>query len=278
MKSTIFKILVSVISIVAVGMLFFFGERIFPEDVLNNDTEQESDAYIDAFQFEPEELSYDGTGDIDLLEGVSLEGYTTQELKTKVFTHIYAGDTLSEKKIQYTAETEEGKVRSTRSLKLHNYSGPKIIIPNNLPEVTRQSAENFASLLATKSGYAVDDGFGNDVKEHAEISYEKDNKESALLHYKIVFDNMFGDEDVKKVDVLLSGVPAYLALADSEITLGVGEAFDPMSYVTKAELTDGTKVFDAVLSNGVVDTSKEGTYEVKYDLLGEELTLLVNVG
>ena len=65
-----------------------------------------------------------------------------------VFTRIRAGDSLSEKKVQYTAETEGGKVRSFR---LRNYSGPKIRIPNSLPEVTRNLAGNFGKLQCTES-------------------------------------------------------------------------------------------------------------------------------
>ena len=240
-------------------------------------TLQEEGTYIDAFEFDPEELSYSGVGDIDFLEGVILEGYAPEELKEKVFIRIYAGNTLSEKTIQYTAETEAGTVRSTRALKLYNYSGPKIKIPKDLPAVTRQLEGKFDNLLLTKSEYAVDDGFGNDVKEHAAITYEADARRSEVVHYTISFENMFGDRDVEKVDVSISGVPAYLTITEPEVTLSVGDQFDPSLYIVRAEYADGRDALPDVTYSGKVDLSKAGTYEVMYELEGEKLALMVHV-
>lgn len=240
-------------------------------------TLQEKETYIDAFEFDPEELSYNGAGDIDFLEGVTLQGYTPEELKEKVFIRIYAGNTLSEKNIQYTAETEAGTIRSTRALKLYNYSGPKIKVPKDLPAVTRQLEDKFGNLLLAKSGYAVDDGFGNDVREHAEITYEADARRSEVVHYTISFENMFGDRDVERVDVSISGVPAYLTITEPEVTLSVGDQFNPSLYIVRAEYADGRDALPDVTYSGKVDLSKAGTYEVMYELEGEKLALMVQV-
>ena len=275
MKYTLLKITTSVVCIAIVAGLFFFGDRLSPDDGKSGAGQEET--YKDAFRFDPEELSYDGTGELDLLDGVTLEGYTARELEGMVFTRIRAGDSLSEKKVQYTAETEGGKVRSFRPLRLRNYSGPKIRIPNSLPEVTRNLAGNFGKLLMVKDGYVVDDGFGNDVRQYAEIVYEADDRESARIHYTISFENMFGDRDVAKVDVILTGVPAYLTLTDSEIVLPVRGEFDPAAYIESAVYADGSDAMAEVLCSGNVDTSKAGTYEVVYDLEGEMLVLTVVV-
>lgn len=277
MKSTVIKSVIALVGILGVIILFVFGDNILPLDDTADFIGQEGSEYADDFIFEPEELSYDGTGDLDLLEGVTLEGYSAQELKPLVFTRIYKGESLSEKVIEYTAETDKGKIRSTRPLKLYNYNGPKVHIPNDLPEVTRKGIDRFGELLATKSGYAVDDGFGKDVRDHAEIEYEMDAKESSLVHYAISFANMFGDSDVVKVDVSLSGVPAYLSLTEPEVTLNVGNVFNPADYVARAELADGTAAFEAVRYKSNVNTAKKGIYKVTYDLEGETLTLIVNV-
>ena len=276
-SSTVIKIVISLVCIIGIIALFTVGEKILPPDGSGDSTGQGNDEYADAFTFDPEELSYDGTGDLDLLEGVTLEGYSAQELKQLVFTRIKKGASLSEKDIEYTAETEDGKIRSIRPLKLYNYNGPKIHIPDDLPEVTRKDIDHFGDLLAAKSGYAVDDGFGKDVRDHAEIDYEADAKESALVHYAVSFGNMFGDSDVAKVDVTLSGVPAYLTLSESEVTINEGADFNPADYVARAVLADGTEALAVVLYSGNVDTGKKGTYEVTCDLEGETLKLIVNV-
>ncbi|MDO4804322.1 MAG: bacterial Ig-like domain-containing protein [Lachnospiraceae bacterium] len=238
---------------------------------------QTSDTYLDAFRFDPEKIIYDGMGDLDLLEGVSLEGYTVDELKDIVFIKVYKGDTLSEKIVQYTAETETGKVRSTRPLTLYRYEGPEIHVPKELPTVTRDLANHFGDLLAAESEYYVDDGFGNDVHEHAEISYKRDATKSAVLNYTISFENMFGDKVSENVDVTLTGVPAYLELTEPEVILKKGESFDLSRYVARAEFADGGDASYAILYNGSVDASKVGTYEVEYELEGEKLTLTVRV-
>ena len=276
-SSMVIKIVISLVCIVGIIALFTVGEKILPSDDSEYSAGQGNDEYADAFTFDPEELSYDGTGELDLLEGVTLEGYSAQELKSIVFTRIKKGESLSEKVIEYTVETEKGKMRSTRPLKLNNYNGPKVHIPDDLPEVTRKDIEHFGDLLATKSDYAVDDGFGKDVRDHAEIDYEEDAKESDKVHYAVSFGNMFGDNDVAKVDVSLSGVPAYIALTESEVTINEGDDFNPEDYVARAELADGKEAFEIILYSGDVNTGKEGTYEVEYDLEGETLKLIVNV-
>lgn len=276
MKSTVIKMLIFIICMIGVIVLFTFADDLLPSDVAEYSFNQESE-YKDAFTFEPEELSYDGTGDLDLLKGVMLDGYSAQELESMVFTRIYKGDSLSEKTVEYTAETDDEKYRSTRPIKLYNYKGPKIHIPDDVPEITRKGVGHFGDFLMMKAGYAIDDGFGKDVREHANIEYKEDTRESALVHYTISFDNMFGDSDVAKVDVTLSGVPAYLALTESEVTLKVGDVFDPTVYIARAELADGSEARAEVHYGGDVNTAKKGTYEATYDLEGETLVQIVNI-
>ena len=78
----------------------------FPDRPVHILTEEN---YRDAFQFNPEELTYDGTGELDFLQGVSLDNYTARELKDMVFIRISTGDNLSQKVVEYTADTEEGR-------------------------------------------------------------------------------------------------------------------------------------------------------------------------
>lgn len=276
MRSLALKILISLACVIVLVMMFFFGDEIIPENNPTNAAQGEEN-YRDDFKFKPEKLIYDGTGDLDLLQGVTLKGYNAQDLKTMVFTRIYAGDTLSEKVIEYTAETKDGRARSTRALRLDNYSGPKITMPREIPKVIPGTIDGFASLLKAKDGYGVDDGFGNDMRDHVDVSYERDQRDSALIHYTVAFENMFGDRDVEKTDVVLSGVPARLILTASQITMNTGETFNPAYYVELAENADGGSALEQVLVRGRVDTSRPGDYSIIYDLEGQTATLEVNV-
>lgn len=277
MRSLVLKILISLACVIVLVMMFFFGDEIIPENDSTNEFAQEEETYPDAFKFDPEELTYDGSGNLDLLKGVTLEGYNAQDLKTMVFTRIYGGENLSKKVIEYTADTKDGRVRSKRILNLENYSGPKITLPDDIPSVTPGTIDGLASLLNAKNGYAVDDGFGNDAREHVDISYRKEMTDSSLVHYTIALDNMFGDRDVVKVDVILSGTPSHLVLTDSQITVRVGETFDPTLYIAVAERADGTSAIGSVNIHGNIDTAKEGIYLLTFELDGQTATLEVNV-
>ena len=112
-RTTILKIAISVFCLVALVLLYDFGGRVIESDNPISEVNQAEDAR-DAFAFDPETLVYDGTGELDLLEGVTLEGYNEEQLKKMVYIRISTADSLSEKIIEYTADTEEGRVRSMR--------------------------------------------------------------------------------------------------------------------------------------------------------------------
>ena len=159
-RTTIMKISVSVICLIALVLLYVFGGRVIENDNIVFEAGQADDTR-DAFVFDPETLVYDGTGDIDFLEGVTLEGYNEEQLKNMVYIRISTGDSLSEKIIEYTADTEEGRVRSTRNLLLRNYNGPSIVLPDEMPTVTMGTVDRIADLMPEGKTYRVDDGFGD---------------------------------------------------------------------------------------------------------------------
>ena len=106
-RTTILKISVSVICLIALVLLYVFGGRVIEDDNMVFEAGQADDT-TDAFVFDPETLIYDGTGDIDFLEGVTLEGYNEEQLKSMVYIRISTGDSLSEKIVEYTADTDDG--------------------------------------------------------------------------------------------------------------------------------------------------------------------------
>ena len=74
MKNLAIKIVVSLTCVIVLVLLFFFGDEILSENSSAYDATQNEETYRDAFIFDPEEMKYDGTGELDLLEGVSLKG------------------------------------------------------------------------------------------------------------------------------------------------------------------------------------------------------------
>ena len=110
-RTTIIKTAISVLCLIALVLLYVFGGRVIEYDNQVSETNQADDAR-DAFVFDPETLVYDGTGDLDLLEGVTLEGYNEEQLKKMVYIRISTSDSLSEKNPRALIRQNERPVTS----------------------------------------------------------------------------------------------------------------------------------------------------------------------
>jgi DNA polymerase III delta prime subunit len=128
-----------------------------------------------------------------------------------------------------------------------------------------------------KDDFFVDDGFGNDTSDHMEVSAERDATDSSIVHYTVSIENVFGDRDLIVQDVVLSGCYPVLALVAQEVTLRVGQTFDPLSYVARAEREEGISAMKEVAVNGKVDTTRTGEYDLMYTLGGEAVSLHIIV-
>ena len=274
-RTTIIKIAISVFCLVALVLLYVFGGRVIeyddPVSVAN-----QADDVRDAFTFDPETLVYDGNGDLDLLEGVTLEGYDEEQLKNMVYIRISTGDSLSEKIIEYTADTDEGRVRSMRNLLLRNYNGPSIVLPDEMPTVTMSTVDHIKELMPEGKTYRVDDGFGNDAREHVQIDAARSPMNSSEVNYTFILENAFGDRTVEKADVIISDAPATIILTDTDITIRTSDYFDPYTYIQSATTADGGSAMDEVVCDEI-DTSVTGEYVVNYELLGQTASLRVTV-
>jgi hypothetical protein len=269
------KILISVICIAAVAVIMQRGDET-PEYTAEG-VEREAEEVVDGFEFDPEELSYDGNGDLDLLQGVSLPGFSRQELKELTFVSIETAGALSKKRVEYTAEKDGVRYRSMRNLQLSGYTGPKIIMPQHIPDVKENMIERFGSLLTQEEDFKVDDGFGNDASAHMEVTAERSTVDSSLVHYVVSIENVFGDRDRVTQDVVLSGDMPVIALTTPEVRIGVRQEFDALDYIAKAENADHSSAMDAVLVDGTVNTSQAGEYTLTYNLYGESVSLRVIV-
>ena len=273
----IFKVAISTVCLIALVFLFVFGGPLFEKEEELLPINKESENVKDSFMFKPEELLYDGKGELDLLEGVSLENYTSEEIEKMVFIRISTGENLSQKIIEYTADTEEGRVKSRRILKLRNYKGPNIKLPDDMPSVTMETSNHLKDIISADKSYKVDDGFGNDVREHVQVDIEKSMQNSSLLHCAFILENEFGDRAVAKSDVIISDVPGTITLTDTIVYLHIGDVFDPSLYIESAVDMEGRSVMEEVQWDGEPDTSRLGEYTVLYELREQTATLTVVV-
>ncbi len=274
-RTTIYKIAISAFCLIVLILLYAFGGQVIEDDNMVYEVSQADDAR-DAFVFDPETLVYDGTGELDLLEGVTLEGYNEEQLKKMVYIRISTGDSLSEKIIEYTADTEDGRVRSMRDLLLRNYNGPSIVLPDVLPTVTMGTVDTIADLMPEGRTYRVDDGFGNDMRAYVQIEAARSPINSSEVNYTFILENAFGDRTAAQADAIISDVPATIILTDASVTVRTGEYLDPYDFILSATAADGSSVIGEVTCNEI-DTSISGEYLVNYEVLGQTASLQVTV-
>ena len=269
------KIIISAVCIAAVAVIMSRGDETSNYTV--EGTEFAKDEAVDGFVFEPETISYNGIGDLDLRQGVSLPGFTKHDLDNLVYVKIRTAGALSDKRVEYMAEKEGKRYRSVRDMHLTGYTGPKITMPQHIPDVTEEKIDSFGQLLLSEEDFKVDDGFGNDASTHMEVAAERSMTDSSLVHYSISIENVFGDRDRVNQDVILSGKMAVLALTDAQVFLKVGQIFEPRLYIARAETADGVPAMDAVKVSGNIDTSSPGFYEMTYYLDDQQVRMTVVV-
>lgn len=273
-RNTAVKILISIASLLIIALMYILSGRDTDEPSMGDSGL--TDDMSDAFVFEPETLTYDGSGEMDFLEGVFLEGYTADELEEMVYIRVTAGNILSEKYVEYTADTDEGRVRSTRRLLLENYNGPKIQIPDKMPTVTMSNIDHLADLLSEVKNYKVDDGFGNDMRAYVQIATERSTTNSSIVNYTFTLDNAYGDRAVAQADVHVSDVPAVIVLTAASTTIRTGGFLDPYEFIQSATTADGSSVIEEVHCSEI-DTSEPGEYRIMYELRGQTASLDVIV-
>ena len=297
---TITMVILSVISVIILGTLFFLsGKRddSSASQVRNAVTKAENS---ECFQFDPETLSYDGEGALDLLYGVTFTDLTDsdgvrqsaesgiggsavkrgQELRDIVFVRISAGKALYQKNITYTAQLSNGETATAvRPLRLEGYARPKITLPDDdkLPRLTRETMDSIQYEVMDAEGFKVDDGFGKDGRDHIEVSYATDRLDSSLIHYIYRFTNLFNDEAVSSLDMELPSDEARIVLFTDSVTITQENPFYALDYVVRAVKADGSDGRSDIKISGEIDPSRPGNNTIFFDLEDAHMELTVIV-
>ena len=229
-----------------------------------SEEEGEDEPPVYRFYFEPETLSYDGTDNLNLLEGVSLVSDTGMESEAKIFASIVSGSKKNQKKITYVADTESGRVEADRTLKLVDYKGPSIELPETMPVVDDETKDDILSLMTGDQSIMADDGFGNDISGAVTASYTADSTSPRTLIYIFSVKNTFDDSADASAEVNLVLSKPVVMLSQKAVQIGVGEAFSPLSYVSYAIDTDGSSLSTSIQIQGAVDNYTPGTYKLSY--------------
>lgn len=223
-----------------------------------------------AILLESEELVYSGDGMLDLMEGVSALDEEGKDVTDQVQAVLAGESEQNEKRIRYTLHLDSGRtLTETRKLHMENYQGPSIEVQSPLT-LTAEELPDLIGILQKDGRLRAGDGFGLDITEYVTCRRTWLSGEN----YRILFSvsNGYGDTAETTVSAVISGEVEHpeLELSVTSVTLSVGEAFDPYSYILSGQDSDGTDRQGDVQVGTVPDTSVPGTYQVAYTLTSSD--------
>ena len=274
----LFKFLVVMLAVGNLVALFIFDYKIpdflrpalsefYPEQI---PTQVEEVPAKPMFQFTSDTLTYDGTSTLDLLDGVSLIKSDGVVSNLDIFVHIKTGSSLTQKIIEYTADTSQGQVSAERKLELKNYSGPKLKLPDSLPEITEEQLDTIVSLMPTDGSFYADDGYGKDITNAVTTEYTVDLNDPSTIHYVFSITNSFNDTVSVSADLTLQRTRPVILLSNDFITIERNTEFNPLEYIILAEDIDGTSLLQKVKIDGELNLRVPGQYTLTYTVTSDD--------
>lgn len=225
-----------------------------------------------SIQFESDTLTYDGTSELNLLSGVSVVKDDGTTVENDVFAHIVTGETLNDKVITYSVDTDAGQITANRNLMLSNYAGPSLILPETLPEINEELLGSILTYMPTDGSFMANDGFGNDITAAVTADYTIDPQDPSLVHYVFSVKNMFNDVASVAADITIDSNRPILVLTEPSVTILKGTSFQPLLYVEKAQDQQGNDLTHRISIDGTVDVSTAGTYTLTYTVTSTDET------
>lgn len=216
--------------------------------------------------FETEEISYDGTGELDLMNGVIVSGPEGIIENASIFANIITADALDQKQVTYTLDTADGQITATRKLILTNYTGPTLTLPEAMPEAAEEDLDTYLSLMPTDGSFSAKDGYGKDITAQVSSNYTIDPENPSVVHLVFTVTNMFNDKVSVPYDLTIDSDRPILVLKQSSVTISKGSSFQPLDYVERAESQAGQDLLNTISVEGVVDTNTPGKYVITYEI------------
>lgn len=220
-----------------------------------------------------DDLVYDGTGELDLLDGVSAQG----EDGTDLTNHLNAKIVLAgnDKEIRYSVSNDNGQiVYKARNLVLKNYQGPEIIANDHL-NFDVKDLNNLVTVLNKRGELKGLDGFGKDITN--QITYQREKVSDGIYRLTFTINNIYLDSTSLTVKANISGAISdpILELYRSSIELDVGSVFYPEDYIKIANDENGNSIKDQVKISSLPNTMQSGVYNVLYQLTSKDNNVIV---
>lgn len=111
-----------------------------------------------------------------------------------------------------------------------------------------------------------------DLTASIEVTGTVDNTQSGQYEVTYKVTDQAGNTTEKTITITVNALPVFHA---GDLTITVGDAFDPMQGVTATDAEDGDLTGKIVITKNTVDTSKAGKYTVVYEVTDSHGTRVV---
>ena len=223
-------------------------------------------------QLDSEVLEYDGSGTLNLMEGVQAVGPEGEDLTERVQAILTGDGTLLEKQIRYSVFTEEGRETTvTRTLKMVGYTGPKRSVEDGLV-LEAEDLPDLIQILTEQGDLNADNGFGQNAAD--EVSYTREKRGEGYYEVEFKLQNEYLDETSQTVEMWITGEvqDIELTLSQSSIQIAAGTEFYPQEWIETAHDPVHGDMTSQVQIENRVNLSQAGQYSVIYTLYSYDHT------
>ena len=252
-----------VLAAILLGVLLMYAVQQRPEQVNSALTKKTQKCQI---QWSPEILVYDGTSELDLMQGVLVTDEDGNDRTSDARAVLQNTEQLNQKMIYYSLNGYSEKLTDQgRMLLLENYTGPTIQVDSEV-QLTVTQLGNLPGVLAERKQLEADNGYGKEIM--GQVSWYREK--TAEGEYSIFFtvSNEFGDVATAQCRAYIDGVKddIVLTLRQEQISISQNEPFVPLDWVLEAEDANGENLIDGVEVEGTVNSSVPGNYTITYRL------------
>lgn len=252
-----------VLAAILLGVLLMYAVQQRPEQVNTALTQKTQKCQI---QWSPEILVYDGTSELDIMQGVLVTDEDGNDRTSDARAVLQNTEQLNQKMIYYSLNGYSEKLTDQgRMLLLENYTGPTIQVDSEV-QLTVTQLGNLPGVLAERKQLEADNGYGKVIT--GQVSWYREK--TAEGEYSIFFtvSNEFGDVATAQCRAYIDGVKddIVLTLRQEQISISQNEPFVPLDWVLEAEDANGENLIDGVEVEGTVNSSVPGNYTITYRL------------
>jgi len=252
-----------VLAAILLGVLLMYAVQQRPEQVNSALTKKTQECQI---QWSPEILVYDGTSELDIMQGVLVTDEDGNDRTSDARAVLQNTEQLNQKMIYYSLNGYSEKLTDQgRMLLLENYTGPTIQVDSEV-QLTVTQLGNLPGVLAERKQLEADNGYGKEIT--GQVSWYREK--TAEGEYSIFFtvSNEFGDVATAQCRAYIDGVKddIVLTLRQEQISISQNEPFVPLDWVLEAEDANGENLIDGVEVEGTVNSSVPGNYTITYRL------------